>query len=512
MKFEDYRQYDATGLAELIRQREVSPAEVMQAALTRLDEVNPRLNLLAQDLRDRLDQADPPAHDESAPLAGVPFMLKDLLADLAGAPTMAGSRMMKNKEARRNSVLTQAYLDAGLRIFGKTTTPEFGLYPCTASDCHGTTRNPWDLDHTPGGSSGGSAAAVAAGIVPAAHGGDGGGSIRLPAHNCGVFGLKPSRGRSSFLPGSQDVWLGMVSEHALTRSVRDSALLLEIAARTQHQSIYACPPAPAFTEVIRQPPARLKIAVHRSPWLGGENDEGTTRAFEHSIRLLEKAGHHLEEASPDFTEPETLGSAMRIIVSAEIAKIRHVYRHLSGQKLHHSQVEAATWALMVQGDQISAGKMSWARDLLLRQGMATSRFFAQYDMLMTPVCPQTTPRVGELRPSLLEQRLVRQLFGVLRLGWLIGRRNPAIEKASQQALQYVGYTAPFNFSGNPAMSVPLYWHEGLPVGTQFAAAHGREDLLLQLAAELEQQQPWAMREPTFRSGRAPAEHEQELGR
>lgn len=203
MNFQDYIRYDAVGLAELIRKKEVSADEVLQAALNRLDEVNPKLNLLAHDLRERAAAWQGLSENADTPLAGVPFLLKDLLADWEGAPTWSGSRMMQHYIAKQNSDLTQAYLDAGLRVFGKTTTPEWGAYAVTETEIYGITRNPWHLDYTAGGSSGGAAAAVASGVVPAAHGSDGGGSIRLPAHNCGVFGLKPTRGRSSYAPNGR---------------------------------------------------------------------------------------------------------------------------------------------------------------------------------------------------------------------------------------------------------------------------------------------------------------------
>ena len=457
MKFNEYHRYDAVGLAELIRKKEVSADEVLQAALNRLDEVNPKLNLLAHDLRERAAAWQGSSENADTPLAGVPFLLKDLLADWEGAPTWSGSRMMQHYIAKQNSDLTQAYLDAGLRVFGKTTTPEWGAYPVTETEIYGITRNPWNLDYTAGGSSGGAAVAVASGVVPAAHGSDGGGSIRLPAHNCGVFGLKPTRGRSSYAPNASEAWQGLVCDHVLTRSVRDSAVLLDIAAQTQERALYACPPPPenSFAGSLKQETGRLKIAFWKQAWFGGGNDEGTEAAFAHSLKLMQDAGHELEEAAPDFAPPEQLNRAARIIVM---------------------------------------GEMAWARDVMLAQERAAKAFFTRYDVLMTPVCPRTTPKIGEMMPPPAAQKAMRLLFGTLRLGFLL-KNNPFLEKEAATTLQYVGYTSPLNMSGNPAMSVPLYRHNGLPVGTQFAAAHGREDTLLSLAAQLEQIQPWADRLP-----------------
>ena len=492
MNFQDYIRYDAVGLAELIRKKEVSADEVLQAALNRLDEVNPKLNLLAHDLRERAAAWQGSSENADTPLAGVPFLLKDLLADLEGAPTWSGSRMMQHYIAKQNSDLTQAYLDAGLRVFGKTTTPEWGAYPVTETEIYGITRNPWHLDYTAGGSSGGAAAAVASGVVPAAHGSDGGGSIRLPAHNCGVFGLKPTRGRSSYAPNASEAWQGLVCDHVLTRSVRDSAVLLDIAAQTQARALYACPPPPenGFADSLKQETGRLKIAFWKQTWFGGGNDEGTEAAFAHSLKLMQDAGHELEEATPDFAPLEQLNRAARVIVMGETAKLFYQYQYETGQKLPHRLLEPTTWAMIVQGRQISAGEMAWARDMMLAQERAAKAFFTRYDVLMTPVCLRTTPKIGEMMPPPAAQKAMRLLFGTLRLGFLL-KNNPFLEKEATAALQYVGYTSPLNMSGNPAMSVPLYRHNGLPVGTQFAAAHGREDTLLRLAAQLEQIQTWA---------------------
>ena len=494
MQFQEYRQYDAVGLAELIRTGAVSADEVLQAALARLDEVTPLLQLAAQDCRKRALVWQMPS--EAAPLAGVPFALKDLLADWRGVPTLSGSRMMRGHIAARNSHLVDAYERAGLRVFAKTTVPEWGLMPYTESEQHGITRNPWDAAHTPGGSSGGAAAAVAAGVIPAAHGSDGGGSIRIPAHNCGLFGLKPSRGRVDSGPLLDEGWQGMVCEHALTRSVRDSALLLDIAAQTQPYALYACnTPAVSFSDGLKQQLRRLKIAYCVQPWLGGNIDEATKNAFAHSLKLLADAGHELEEAAPAFADADTLARAMLVLVATEAAKTRLRFEQLSGRKPGYQEVEPATWSLMVYGSRLRAVEALWAREVVLAQRRAAAEFHRRYDVLVTPVCPRITPKTGELAPPQEQLRMSNLLLGKMDLGWLMAH-NPLVEQQSLKALQYVGFTAPVNMSGQPAMSVPLYWHENrLPVGTQFAAAHGNEQLLLQLAAELEQIQPWALRQP-----------------
>lgn len=509
MTFAEYRQYDAIGLAQLIRDKQVSSDEVLQAALNRLDEVNPKINLIAHDLRQRAFAEKFPKHPKAV-LSGVPFLLKDLLCEWEKAPMCSGSTLMRDYVSNENSVLTQAYVNAGLRIFGKTTLPEWGLMPYTESRLHGITRNPYHLDYTSGGSSGGAAAAVAAGVVPIAHGGDGGGSIRLPAHNCGVFGLKPTRGRVATAGG--EAWQGLVCEHVITRSVRDSALMLDIAARTQSYSLYRCPPPPV--SLLRQNPRlglpeselgvfsgslktelpRLKIAIHTQPWLGGETQAPIMRGLGRAMEILEQAGHILVDGTPQFASAETLSRALLVLVAGEIAKYAYFSERQMGKILTWRDVEPSTWAILDLGKRIGAGEMAWARQIMLAQQQICEEFFREYDVLLTPVCPRTTPKVGEMSPNVLQNGLSNMLLGRLGLGaWF----NTMIASESAKTFEYIGFTAPFNMSGSPAMSVPMSEHEGLPIGVQFVAAHGREDILLKLAAQIEQIQPWADKQPNL---------------
>lgn len=491
MDFEDFRRCDGMALAKLMATGQVSRQEVLQAALDRLDAVNPRLNILAQDLRHLAStQLNMPLGN--GPLAGVPLLLKDLLANMAGVPTSSASQVLAHISATEDSDLTAAYRRAGLVMFGKTTLPEWGLMPYTESALFGTSRNPWDSSRTPGGSSGGAAAAVAAHILPIAHGGDGGGSIRIPASNCGVFGLKPSRGRVGMGPLLVDAWQGMVCEHVLTRSVRDSAAMLDIAASApQSVRLYHCPEAPiSFLAGLDQPLARLNIAVTDTPWLGGDVDEAVKAAHQDCVALLQSLGHHVEAARPAFSDPALLGRAMLVAVAGETAKIKRQLQTLLQRKITHEDVEPATWALIVYGEQISAGEAFWARDLINAQARIAADFHAHYDVLCTPVLPQLTPLVGTLAPSAREQKASRILLGKLKLGFLM-KNNPVVDRNSRKSLEYIGFTAPFNMTGQPAMSVPLYWHQDtLPIGSQFVAQHGAEGLLLQLAQELEQARPW----------------------
>lgn len=494
MHSHEYRRHDAIGLAQLMATGQVSRAEVLQAALARLDEVNPQLNFLAQDLRHTLTEGA----QRQGPLAGVPFLLKDLLADMRHIATGSGNRLLATLPAEADSDLVAAYRRAGLVIIGKTALPEWGLNPYTESEHYGITHNPWHPQHTPGGSSGGAAVAVAAHVVPAAHGGDGGGSIRIPAAHCGIFGLKPSRGRISMGPVYTDSWQGLVCEHVLTRSVRDSAALLDIAAAAPHSKpqLYHCPPpTQSFSGSLQAPLPRLRIAVCDTPWLGGEVAAAVRAAHADTVALLQSLGHEVESARPAFAPPAQLARATWVLIAGEAAKTARLVQQRIGRPLRHTDVEAATWVLIVRGRQLSAGEAYWARELALEQAHIAAQFHRRYPVLCTPVLPQLPPKVGELALPPLQQQLTRWLFGYLHLHWL-ARHNPVIETQARRLMQHIGFTMPFNMSGQPAMSVPLYWHENtLPVGSQFVAAHGQEALLLQLARELEQARPWFDRSP-----------------
>lgn len=504
MKFSEYRQYDAMGLAELIRRKEVSSDEVFQAALNRLDEVNPKLNLLAHDLRERAIKEKFPKHSKAL-LSGVPFLMQDLLSEWENTPMCSGSVVMRDYISSENSVLTQSYINAGLRIFGKTTTSEWGMMPYTQTSLHGVAYNPWRTDCVIGGSCGGAAAAVAAGVVPMAHGVDGSGAIRLSAHHGGVFGLKPSRGRVA--TAHYELWQGLVSESVLTRSVRDSALMLDIAARTYSHSLYRCPPAPVsllrqnprlglpeydlglFSGCLKIPLKRLKIAVHTQSWLGGTLPLPIRQSIDNTIKLLEDVGHTVVESSPQFASMEILRQAIWVLMAGEAARMAYTFEQHLGRALTWRDVEPMTWTILLQGKRISAGEMAWARGLMLAQQNATDEFFREYDALLSPVCPNVVVNMNEIALN------NRQSWFDL---WLQRYFKMALNtQKNNQLFEYIGFTVPFNMSGVPAMSIPLWEYDGLPIGVQFVAACGREDILLRLAVELEQIQPWQDRQPNL---------------
>lgn len=494
--FPEYEEHDGLSLASLLASGQISQAELLRAARERMDARNPPLNAVIQ----RLDRAANQQRVQagSSPLAGLPILLKDLLADVAGTPTRNGSRLFAEYVPQQDAELVRRYRAAGLVFAGKTATPEFGLYPYTESALTGATRNPWNLALSCGGSSGGSAAAVAAGMVPIAHGGDGGGSIRIPASNCGLFGLKPSRGRSPCGPDRSESWQGFTSEHVLTRSVRDSAAMLDILCQGHDSGdAYHCPPpSQTFLASLTQPPGKLRIAYTRRPFMGGQLHPECDAALSHSLRLLENLGHKVEEAHPPLDGAEEMCRAMLVMVCGEMACLMRNSMRLCGRQASFRLVEPSSWTLARYGELLSAGEFAWMRDFALRQGRSMQAFHQRFDVLVTPVLNQLPAAIGSLGTSRLEDALSTLLLGHLGWDWTL-KMSRLVPEHSRRLMEYIGWTIPFNMSGQPAMSVPLYWTAGnIPVGTQFVAGPGQDSLLLQLAAQLENAQPWFQRRPS----------------
>jgi amidase len=496
ISFAEYDQLDGIGLARLIRTGQLSRAEVLATCLERAAAVNPALNLITHFMAESAaQQAQLPLG--LGPLAGVPILLKDLMADVPGYPTSNGSRLFAGQIATEDSELVRRYRQAGLIFAAKTTTPEFGLLPYTESELFGATRNPWDLSRTPGGSSGGAAAAVAAGIAPIAHGSDGGGSIRMPASNCGVFGLKPSRGRSTFGPVFSEIWHGLGEHHAITRSVRDSAAMLDIMiAGYDPADANHCPaPAQSFLSGLRVDGPRLRIAFTDQPLTGGTLHPDCHAGLMHSVKLLQQLGHHVEQAHPPLGEPDQMCRAMLMFLCSSMAGMMRNSMQLLGRVPHWREIEIDSLVLARYGELQSAGELCQAREFMLWQGRMMDQFHKKYDVLLTPVINQLPAKIGSLLSTPMEKRLSRWFIGSLGWNWTL-KTNPLVDRKSRDLLEYMGWTVPFNLSGQPAASVPLYWNaQNLPIGSQLVGRYGEEQTLLNLAAELEQAQPWAQRRP-----------------
>lgn len=482
-------QLDATAQAELVAKGEVTPAELLDAAIARTDASG--LNAVPI----RFDDAARAQIDAGlrGPFAGVPFLLKDRGQDYAGQPNTGGSRPFRNRLATGHSAFTRRCLDAGLVIYGRTATPEFALKAVTESKLWGPTRNPWDLDRTPGGSSGGSAAAVAAGLVAMAGASDGGGSIRIPASFCGLFGLKPTTGRVSLGPQRGMEWEGASAHHVLTRSVRDSARMLDILSGPEPGDALMVPaPARPFADEVGAPPGRLRIGLSTRSPLGNPVDQASIDAVENAGKLLESLGHHVEPAEPQIDGAALAGCFLRIYLG-------HVAAEIAESGAPDSAFEAETAILGLLGRSLSAG--DYVRAHLDWNGFARAlgQFHQTYDLWLLPTVAAPPARIGELDTP-ASQRAMMMVVRLLRAGGLMLKAG-LLEQLAAKSLERTPFTQASNLTFTPSMSVPLHRAAAvpggpvLPVGVQFVARLGEEATLIRLAAQLEDAAPWPMIAP-----------------
>lgn len=496
MDFATYRHHDATSLAAEVAAGRVTAETLLDLALNRLAEVQPALNPVCR-LMEAEARSQLAGGASSGPLAGVPFLIKDAAQDYAGLPTSYGSRALAAlPPARRHAHLVQRLLDAGLVIFGKTSTPELALKGVTDPLAFGRSSNPWDLRRTPGGSSGGAAAAVAAGVVPMAAANDGGGSIRIPAACCGLVGLKPSRGRVSEGPADGQAWFGASSEGVISRSVRDTALALDLLSGPEPGDPVALPrPVSPFAEQLRTPLRRLRIAWCADSPIGEPVHDEARLAVERTVALLRGLGHTVEPARPDIDGQALANSYLHIYFGQVPAAMAHAAAHGGRQ----ADFEPLTRLLGALGRATSAGQLTQQLHRWNDYARALGALHARYDLYLTPTLasPPVLHGTGDTPPlQLAALGLVRAcgLLGLLKRAGLI---DGVIRHMATDSLRHVPFTQLANLTGTPAISLPLHWTaDGLPLGVQFNAAPGEDGLLLQLAAELEAAQPWFDRLPS----------------
>lgn len=489
----DYASHDGLSLASLVKQGEISPEELLDTAIEQVEILNPKLNAIVTKMYDEAKQTIKDGLPQG-PFEGVPFLLKDLLVDYAGVPLTSGSRFTQQYIPSQTSELVNRINQSGLVIFGKTNVPEFGLSSVTEPQAFGPTLNPWDLTRNAGGSSGGSAAAVASGMVPIAHGNDGGGSIRIPASYCGLFGFKPSRGRTAGGSDMMRMWENMVVEHALTRSVRDSAAMLDVLAGPEIGSSIALPkPEISFLQSLGKSPGKLKIGLIDKPLFHTHLELECVEATHKAARLCEELGHHVEEVTLDLNTDE-ISLAYIIIIAGEIsASIKRLSDKMQ-RKLNLLELEKQTVLLYHIGDHISASDFAWAANVMDKTARLMGQYFLDVDVLLTPTMPSTAPKLGQLKPNFFEQRGIDLLTHLPFTPLLL----KALEHAASKQFSFHPYTPIFNISGQPAMSVPLYWDaQGLPIGIQFAGRYGQEEVLFQLAGQLEKALPWIHKKPVM---------------
>jgi len=469
---------DATAQADQVRRGDVSPLELVDAAITRIEKLNGELNAVIHPLFERARTTARAALPDG-PFRGVPIVLKDLDGYLAGAPYHAGNKLLKEigYTATTTSYLFAKLEAAGFVITGKANTPELGLQPVTEPEAYGPARNPWNTAHSPGGSSGGSASAVAAGLVPIAHAGDGGGSIRIPSSMCGLFGLKPSRGRVSLGPAEGESWAGLVVRHVVARSVRDSAAVLDVVEGYMPGDPYtAPPPVRPYAHEVGANPGRLRIGLrtHAPGGLAATDDE-CVAAAEDAARLLESLGHTVEPAGPpaldDASIMEFFSTVMFSGVRADLAELAAI----AGRPVTEADVEPATWASYEMGATIEGGAYVTALNRLHAWSRAIVSWWTDggFDLLLTPTLAEPPPEIGDV----------------------VARPDEPL-RALARAIPFAVYTAPFNMTGQPAISLPTYFSaSGLPIGVQLVAAPYREDLLVRVASQVEHARPWADRRP-----------------
>jgi amidase len=478
---DDLAGLDAVAQAELVRSGSCTPLELVDAAIGRIEGVNSIVNAVITTRFARArEEAEALAGGEGAkrgdaPLLGVPFLVKDAVCQTAGDPYHVGMRALRDRGyvAPRDSYLATNFRDAGLVILGRTNLPELAMGPTTEPLAYGATHNPWQLEHTPGGSSGGSAAAVAAGLVPAAHGNDMGGSIRIPASFCGLVALKPTRARTSLGPQLGELWGPVTNESVLTRTVRDTAALLDAARRPWPGDPYvAPPPSRPYASEVGAEPGRLRIGVCAT-LPDAPVDPECRAATEIAARLLQEVGHSVEDAYPTALGEPVMAEVSSVVWGTGVRRDVERLGEALGQPIDPDELEPANQALIQAVAGVTATEYLAGLEKMYAWARRVCAWWADgFDLLLTPTTTQPPPHLGVMAPQADPDRLAAMIGALTR------------------------FVAPFNATGQPAVSLPLHWTPGgLPVGIQLVAAYGREDLLIRVASQIESARPWATRRP-----------------
>lgn len=496
--FSEYDQFDGIGIAELVRGGKINAIEVCEEAISRAELLNRKLNAIILPLYD-MARETAKGHIPEAPFMGVPFLLKDVHHALKGFAMSSGSDALKDFVPDYDAEIVKRFKNAGVNILGKTNTPEFKLAYVTEPKAFGPTRNPWNPDYTPGGSSGGSAAAVAARIVPIASATDEGGSIRVPASCCGLFGLKPSRGRNPIGPDFDEEWDGMSYSHVITRSVRDSAAMLDAVCGPENGAPYgiATPERP-FLDEMRFEPEHLRIGFHTRPAFERKVHPECLKAVEQACKLLEGLGHDVEEIQPGYREEDAALNWTVVMIGNEAALVDKLVHAYGRSKIRHG-LELTNYALYQVGRRLKALDFVKAKRRWRQYGTIIGQAMNKYDMILTPTLGEPPVHVGSQQPDKADQfsmKLISSWAGRI----ILSSRKLTYKTLGELIQKMMKGQMPFtmiaNITGQPAMSVPLHWTEdGLPCGVQFIGRYGDEATLLRLAGQLEKAQPWIGRKP-----------------
>jgi amidase len=488
----EYEKFDGLGLAELIKKGDISPGELMEAAINRIEELNPSLNAVIHKMYASAEKYLETL-DKSLPFAGVPVLLKNAQQEVKGHPLTLGSKVLSNYISDVDAEYVARLKKTGVVILGQTNVPEFALLAVTEPLHYGPSRNPWNLNHTPGGSSGGSAAAVASGMVPIAGGNDGGGSIRIPAAFTGLFGMKPTRGRTPVGPLKGRSWQGASVDHILSKTVRDSAAMLDETQGYERTAAFHFPDFNgSYSNLIDTPVERtVKIAFsYESPLQTPVHPE-CKKAVLNTVKLLEEMGFKIDETSPAIDGKRLAESYMTMYFGEVAATLANIEK-IIGRKVTMKDVEPATWLLNQLGNQVSAGEFVQALQMWDHSAFTMEAFHDEYTFYLTPATAYPPSRIGELDQTPGEKFLMKAV-GLMNAGGLL-KKSGFVDELAAKSLERTPFTQLANLSGQPAMSLPLHLTENnLPCGVQVMAARGREDLLFRLAGELEKSPLWLRR-------------------
>ncbi|RLA62835.1 MAG: amidase [Epsilonproteobacteria bacterium] len=493
-KFSEYESFDGLGLAELINKKEITKKEVLDAAIDRAEKWK-KINAIIFPMHDMAFEHL--KKDISGPFNGVPTLLKDLIADYKGTPITSGSKSLKDHISVLDSELVKRFKKAGVVIFGKTNAPEFGIMGTTEPEFFGPTLNPWDQSRSSGGSSGGSAAAVAAGIVPFAHGGDGGGSIRIPSSNCGLFGLKPTRGRNPTGPLYGEILDGAVVEHILSRSVRDSAAMLDCTNGPELGAPYnICPPDGSYLKALESDVPKLKIGYSVKSIMGGPIHQDVVKAILDTVILLKDLGHEVQEISPEV-DGEQLANSYLVNLCAHVGADLDLISSKLSKYAAKNEVELITKTLGLIGRNLSATEFVRAKRYWHEISLSYAKFHEKYDLHLTPVGSQPPVLLGSEDIATTDKVLMGMVNSIGAGKLLI--KTGRVKIIAKESFDKLPFTQMANLSGNPSMSVPLFWGErNLPIGSMFSAKSGDEMTLFKLAGQLEKARPWFDKRPSLK--------------
>ena len=482
-----YTALDGVDLANLVKRKEISPKELVNAAFERLAEVNPILNAVIRTRQERVLKEVEQLRIDEQPFAGVPIVLKDISQAIAGESLTSGSKLFVNHKAKRDSNLVARLRQAGFLFIGQTNTPEFGLKNITEPEIHGATKNPWNTEYSPGGSSGGSAASVASGIVPIAGASDGGGSIRIPASFTGLFGLKPTRGRTPVGPGVGRQWQGAAIDFVLTRSVRDSASLLDILQTIQPEAAFQTPlfAGSYLKDITRKAKRKFRIAFTTVSPVGTPVSEEAKRAVYKTVNWLEEQGHHVEEKGNSVDGIRLMENYYTMNCGEMAGMVDSIEKGL-GRAITVSDMEIVAWVLTVTGKHVTAAEFTQSLAEWDIAAAQMAEFHQTYDFYVTPATANAAPKVKELTHTEME------IAELMKIGELTkSEQQKFVWDMFEASLTYTPFTQLANLTGQPAMSVPVHLTiEGLPLGVQFMAPKGKEDWLLHMASQMENSDLW----------------------